>query len=433
MTHTWQVLMSDSAILVENLSKQYRIGKRESYKTLSGSLTDALTTPAHKMRSAFRHSPSAHDDKQSASTIWSLRDVSFEVKQGEVIGVIGRNGAGKSTLLKILARITEPTEGHVRIRGRVASLLEVGTGFHQELTGRENIYLNGAILGMKRAEIGRKFDEIVAFAEVERFIDTPVKHYSSGMYLRLAFAVAAHLEPEILLVDEVLAVGDAAFQKKCLGKMGEVAREGRTVLFVSHNMVAVGGLCSEALLLSNGELEMRASSESVIRQYLNESRSDSKNKGNWFYRHRGKDVRVDAIELRVADQPVSSIQSGLTCTLRLYYSALSARGTNTDFSVSIMVFANGQKLVNLWTNYHQGMTIRTGNKGYIDCIIEKWPFRSGLFRIDIWTSTNVEAQDWIEECLYLDSTDGDYYDSGVTTNSDQGIMFLEHRWVSYAN
>ena len=204
-------------------------------------------------------------------TIWALKEVSFEVSRGEVIGIIGGNGAGKSTLLKILSRITEPTTGFAEIHGRVGSLLEVGTGFHQELTGRENIYLNGAILGMKRAEINRKFDEIVAFSEVERFIDTPVKHYSSGMYLRLAFAVAAHLEPEILLVDEVLAVGDAGFQKKCLGKMGTVAKEGRTVLFVSHNMGAITQLCETAVQLEKGELKRIGPSSEVVNAYLSSS------------------------------------------------------------------------------------------------------------------------------------------------------------------
>src|SRR6202011_3565898 len=207
-----------------------------------------------------------HQEKRK--DFWALKDVSLEVKRGEVVGIIGRNGAGKSTLLKILSRITDPTKGRIEIRGRVASLLEVGTGFHQELTGRENIFLNGAILGMTRAEIKRKFDEIVAFAEVEEFLDTPVKRYSSGMYVRLAFAVAAHLDPEILVIDEVLAVGDAEFQKKCLGKMAEVAKGGRTVLFVSHNMGAVTRLCSRAILLSAGRLEMAGDTAAVAGRYM---------------------------------------------------------------------------------------------------------------------------------------------------------------------
>src|SRR5215468_2950855 len=226
-------------IKVESLGKQYNIGtQRAPYSTLRDSITEALRAPGGWLR---------RNGNRKEETIWALQDVSFAVKPGEVVGVIGRNGAGKSTLLKLLSRITEPTSGQINLYGRVGSLLEVGTGFHPELSGRENVYLNGAILGMKRGEIDRKFDEIVAFAEIEKFIDTTVKHYSSGMYMRLAFAVAAHLEPEILLVDEVLAVGDAVFQKKCLGKMEEVSRtEGRTVLFVSHNMGAIQSLCGRA-------------------------------------------------------------------------------------------------------------------------------------------------------------------------------------------
>jgi len=239
--------MSDAIITVEGLGKHYRL----AHQARSDTLRDSLMQGARKVWRRFRW-----NSRSTYEEFWALRDIGFEVQRGEVIGIIGRNGAGKSTLLKILSRITEPTTGRVRIRGRVASLLEVGTGFHPELTGRENIFLNGAILGMSRAEIARKFDEIVAFAEVERFLDTPVKHYSSGMYVRLAFAVAAHLEPEILIVDEVLAVGDAQFQRKCLGKMQSVAQgEGRTVLFVSHQMPVVRQLCSKGVLLERGRLK----------------------------------------------------------------------------------------------------------------------------------------------------------------------------------
>lgn len=263
--------MGDLAICVENLGKRYRIGQRRRYKTFGEALTGILCAPFKRAGAYQRLSPTSNGRQNSGDTFWAIKGVSFEIKYGEIVGIIGRNGSGKSTLLKILSRIMAPTEGCADIMGRVGSLLEVGTGFHGDLTGRENIYLNGAILGMKKAEIGRKFDEIVAFAETERFLDTPVKHYSSGMYLRLAFAVAAHLEPEILLVDEVLAVGDAAFQKKCLGKIGEVASEGRTVLFVSHNMGAMVQLCSRALLLRAGTLVMMDKSETVLADYLSES------------------------------------------------------------------------------------------------------------------------------------------------------------------
>jgi lipopolysaccharide transport system ATP-binding protein len=251
--------MSNLSIHVDNLGKRYRIGVPViRYNTLRETLSESFS----KARRRFSK------DKETNEYIWALRDVSFEVKQGQVLGIIGRNGAGKSTLLKILSRVTEPTEGMAEIHGRVGSLLEVGTGFHPELTGRENIYLNGAILGMHRKEIDRKFDEIVDFAEVAQFIETPVKRYSSGMYLRLAFAVAAHLEPEILVVDEVLAVGDAEFQRKCLGKMSDVAKEGRTVLFVSHNMSAILRLTDETLVVDKGHLLMRAPTTEAIDYYL---------------------------------------------------------------------------------------------------------------------------------------------------------------------
>lgn len=249
--------MSDLAVAVRDLGKRYRIGAMPSgYATLR----DSVAAAARRLRS--------RQPVEAVETIWALRHVSFDVRQGQVLGIIGRNGAGKSTLLKLLARVTDPTEGTAEIRGRIGSLLEVGTGFHPELSGRENIYLNGAILGMRRNEIARKFDEIVDFAEVERFIDTPVKRYSSGMYLRLAFAVAAHLEPEILIIDEVLAVGDAEFQRKCLGKMSDVAHEGRTVLFVSHNMSAVLRLTEETLVIDGGALVKRAPTPEAVDFYM---------------------------------------------------------------------------------------------------------------------------------------------------------------------
>jgi homopolymeric O-antigen transport system ATP-binding protein len=264
--------MSDTAILCEGLSKRYPLGQDRGYKALRDAISDAAAVPFRRLRSVMSNgngtSRSLFPNNPVRDSIWALDDVSFEVKRGEVVGIIGRNGAGKSTLLKILSRITRPTKGHAEVNGRVGSLLEVGTGFHPELTGRENIYLNGAILGMRKAEIARKFDEIVAFAEVEKFIDTAVKRYSSGMYVRLAFAVAAHMETEVLLVDEVLAVGDAQFQKKCLGKMGDVARQGRTVLFVSHSMPSVTRLCEKGILLGDGQVLMAAPIMETTREYL---------------------------------------------------------------------------------------------------------------------------------------------------------------------
>jgi lipopolysaccharide transport system ATP-binding protein len=308
-------------IRVENLGKRYRIGLAPlKYQTLSEKITNTLNAPFRVLR---RYQAPKAD---GVDTIWALRNVSFDVEQGQVLGIIGRNGAGKSTLLKVLSHITEPTEGSVTIQGRVGSLLEVGTGFHPELTGRENIFLNGAILGMKRAEIQRKFDEIVDFSEVEQFIDTPVKRYSSGMYLRLAFAVAAHLEPEILVVDEVLAVGDAEFQKKCLGKMGDVAQQGRTVLFVSHNMSAILRLTQESIVLEKGRMILRAPSPQAVDSYLSGGHSQEGER-----RWDDDEVPPEAapfrpISMRVCNQQgktVDTVRSTEPFTIELKYSLSS--------------------------------------------------------------------------------------------------------------
>ena len=330
-------MSNDIAIRVESLSKAYRIGlKEQQHETLVGAFTALLRAPFDNFRNVRKlsrfeeldHRPQTTDhgpkDNKSAvggqlsvvsseappsDVIWALKDVSFQVKHGEAVGIIGRNGAGKSTLLKILARITEPTSGRATIHGRVSSLLEVGTGFHPDLTGRENTYLNGTILGMSKKEVDRKFDEIVAFSEVEKFIDTPVKRYSSGMRVRLAFAVAAYLEPDILIVDEVLAVGDAAFQTKCLGKMGNVATEGRTVLFVSHNMVAVQSLCPRALLLKDGLLAHDDSSTTIISEYLRSFSGGDRHK-EWTSHENAPGNKILRIK-RVAVNPGGSSSDGI--------------------------------------------------------------------------------------------------------------------------
>ena len=295
--------MSDIVIRVENLGKRYRIGERERYLALRDVLARAISAPARLFRARKPASPNG-----DPTHIWALKDVSFEVRQGEVVGIIGRNGAGKTTLLKILARVTKPTTGHAEVRGRVGSLLEVGTGFHPELTGRENVFLSGAILGMTKAEIQRKFDEIVAFSEVEKFIDTPLKHYSTGMQTRLAFAVAAHLEPEILLVDEVLSVGDMQFQKKCLGKMGDVARAGRTILFVSHNMGAITRLCRLGIWLENGQVKSAGPVEDVTTAYIC-SGSDASGERRWEEGNApGNDkVRLRATRILAAEGRIASV------------------------------------------------------------------------------------------------------------------------------
>jgi len=329
--------MSEIVIRVEDLSKQYRLGaKQEGYRTLRDTLTGAFVSPFRRARRLL--GGQAYGAAELDETIWALKDVSFEIKRGEVVGIIGPNGAGKTTLLKILSRITEPTEGQGEISGRVGSLLEVGTGFHPELTGRENIYLNGAILGMRKTEIERKFDAIVDFAEIEKFIDTPVKHYSSGMYVRLAFAVAAHLEPEILLVDEVLAVGDAAFQKKCLGKMEEVATEGRTVLFVSHNMSAIQRLCTGCILLDLGEIVTQGDSSEVIERYLVDSKTTRKEIDLYNLareRNLGTRARISAYRLYdSAGNPTDSIAFGEPFTVELACKALK-RIEDVSFLVGI--------------------------------------------------------------------------------------------------
>lgn len=296
--------MNDIVIKAENLCKLYRIGSATHVsKTFREAITETVAAPFRRIRNAF--SPPISNDVNASELIWALKGVSFEVKRGEVVGIIGRNGAGKSTLLKILSRITEPTEGKVILRGRAGSLLEVGTGFHSELTGEENIYLSGTILGMSSNEISRKYDEIVAFAEIEKFIHTPVKYYSSGMYMRLAFAVAAHLETEILLVDEVLAVGDDEFQKKCLGKMGDIAKAGRTVLFVSHNMVAVQSLCKKVMLLDKGELVQNGPANQIVSNYLKYSLSSTQMDQIWENKGEApgcEEVRLHRISIQTNDQ-----------------------------------------------------------------------------------------------------------------------------------
>lgn len=289
--------MSELAISVSGMGKYYRVGETQGYQTLRESIVTAATAPMRLFRRAAK--PAAEKQKG----FWALRDVGFDIRKGEVVGVIGRNGAGKSTLLKILSRITDPTLGHADIWGRVGSLLEVGTGFHNELSGRDNIYMSGSMLGMKRSEITRKFDEIVSFAEVGKFIDTPVKRYSSGMYMRLGFAVAAHLEPEILLVDEVLAVGDSAFQKKCMGKMDDVASHGRTILFVSHNMAAIQALCGRTLWMNGGQVAGFGSTHEVVPKYLasSASKAGSLDLRTHVKRYGDGSVRITSVRIEPAD------------------------------------------------------------------------------------------------------------------------------------
>jgi lipopolysaccharide transport system ATP-binding protein len=381
--------MSDVVIRSEGLGKLYRLGEREPYQALRDVVAKAMAAPLRRLTAG---NGAVQADN---SWLWALRDVSFEVKQGEAIGIIGRNGAGKSTLLKILSRITEPTEGLARIRGRIGSLLEVGTGFHPELTGRENIFLNGAILGMKRVEIGRKFDEIVAFAETEPFIDTPVKHYSSGMYMRLAFAVAAHLEPEILVVDEVLAVGDQAFQKKCLGKMGDVTRQGRTVLFVSHNLDAIQRLCPRSLLLDKGRLVMAGHSAEVVGQYLSAG-SYQAAPDQWI--QLDSVSRIGSGEARFAAVQYSSLNGMVG--YRPYSNGplefslcIVSDVARTAGSLAITIYSQaGTKLVDMDTNaIGRGIELRPG-ENELRLRLEKLYLNPGLYRVGLWLADPIRAQ-----------------------------------------
>jgi len=377
------------AIRATGIGKRYRLGEHHSFGSLRETLVDRL-------RSIGRTRP----DAEKAS-IWALRDVSFEIAPGEAVGIIGRNGAGKSTLLKVLSRITEPTTGRAEIRGRVGSLLEVGTGFHPELTGRENIFLNGAILGMRRAEIAAKFDEIVAFAEVERFIDTPVKRYSSGMYLRLAFAVAAHLEPEILLVDEVLAVGDAAFQKKCLGKMGEVTGEGRTVIFVSHNIGAIASLCSRCLLIDSGQLAADGSPASVTASYQSKlypspgatsDLSGVERYGNG--KARFASIAIDALSKE--GNPADCLRTGHQLRLTL---EIQAQHEVVRANVAVILYdPTGFRIIDVNTGLQGSLlSLAAGERATVGFTLHDVLLKPGVYLIGLWLGrSHVEDIDGIQ-------------------------------------
>jgi len=422
--------MSDVVIRVENLSKRYRIGQREAaYKTLRESITNLFTAPFRHLR---ENPKSEIRNSKSNNHIWALKDVSFEVKQGEVVGIIGRNGAGKTTLLKILSRITEPTKGYAEIRGRVGSLLEVGTGFHPELTGRENIYLSGAILGMKKAEIDRKFDEIVGFAELEKFIDTPVKRYSSGMYVRLAFAVAAHLEPEILLVDEVLAVGDVAFQKKCLGKMGDVAKEGRTVLFVSHNMGAIQALCSRAILLQTGRIACEGSVDLITSSYLTSIQqvTEGQSLENRCDREGGTLFRFKSIEFLDAERmvPLKTLLSGQAILIRVGYVCVSSYPIE-DVVLSIGVFSQSGSFLFACRSDAVGKTFQVSpGEGYAICEIPRLPLTQGRYMYNLIAYHRNSVLDWVQQAGYIDVIAGNYYGTGkLPAPTHQGVL-IDYKW-----
>ncbi len=418
--------MSNLAIEVEQLGKQYHVGETQNaLPTLRDAVVDMFRAPWKRLKDVLS-GKAAHGNQQ---TFWALKDVSFHLETGTVLGVIGRNGAGKSTLLKLLSRITAPTSGWANIYGRVGSLLEVGTGFHPELTGRDNIWLNGAMLGMKRQEIAEKFDEIVDFSEIEKFLDTPVKHYSSGMYMRLAFAIAAHLEPEILVVDEVLAVGDAGFQKKCLGKMDSVAKQGRTILFVSHSMAAIQNLCSRVMWLDGGTIKNIGPTREVIGDYLNlitevqkiplRDREDRSGSG---------EVRFVQVELQNTEgNPIPSFISGEPAQLVLYFENRTGRALNhCSFGVGIddqlsqrITFLNNQLVTqadDIFPNELQRITFR----------IPRLPLISGKYGFTLFCSRKNVVMDWIQNAGSFFVEDGDYYGSGKIQPAQQGSFLLDY-------
>jgi len=391
--------MSNPIIQVENLSKLYRIGSREkANRTFREAVADTFSAPMRNFNrlrklNKFTASQINQSNQPDSDTIWALKDISFDVEPGEVIGIIGRNGAGKSTLLKILSRITEPTSGEVKLYGRVSSLLEVGTGFHPELTGRENIYLNGTILGMRKTEIDRKFDEIVAFSEIEKFLDTPVKRYSSGMYVRLAFAVAAHLEPEILLIDEVLAVGDSEFQKKCLGKMGEVAKAGRTVLFVSHNLAAVKRICRTGIYLESGRIALTGTMDKVLLDYQSSQKSTpspGSESAGAPYRKPGETGFVSWQLISSTAEKKHSCHSRDHCEFLFTF---SSRSKITDAFIGFALWdATGQLILAASSadNSQDDFTVMEG-MNYIKMKVQL-PLKAGIYTIDMSMNSHSMGQ-----------------------------------------
>ncbi len=420
--------MGEPEVMIEarNLGKSYRIGRREERRdTLREVIVDLVRAPWRRARGRG----------QGPEIIWALDDVSFEVKSGEVLGIIGRNGAGKSTLLKVLSRITAPTRGRVELRGRVGSLLEVGTGFHPELTGRENIYLNGAILGMSRQEIKARFDEIVDFAGVEKFMDTPVKRYSSGMYVRLAFAVAAHLQPEILLVDEVLAVGDEAFQKKCLGKMGSVTREGRTVLFVSHNMAAVESLCRRVMLLDEGSVRMAGEARSVIGEYLASANRPMMEGGEGVWELSGaprspghRPLFKRLVMSDDAGRPRSAFKSGGPMNISIEYDNDGRALRLPRFAVRVLD-SRGRALFLLQNNFQRPLEAESAAaRGTVTCRVARLPLVPGDYRITLAASEPHVFLDVLEEIAGFTVDYGDYFGTGRMPASAYGPLLVDCEW-----
>lgn len=410
-------------IRVENLGKKYSLHHQQAEHYTA--LRDVLT---RKVRRLFRRDCKNTGPISTREDFWALRDVGFEVGQGEVLGVIGRNGAGKSTLLKILSRITEPTEGTVRITGRVASLLEVGTGFHPELTGRENIYLNGAVLGMTRLEIKARFDEIVAFAEIEKFLDTPVKRYSSGMYVRLAFAVAAHLEPEILIIDEVLAVGDAEFQSKCMNKIESVAKGNRTILFVSHNMAAIRNLTQRSLLLRRGQLVFAGDTSTAIERYLGNEEREENGSGLNASRPSWATPFITSVRLLDAEgTPVERIPLGGDLFVEMHFDAgeQSIKRPVMGVVVNSAMLGPVANVNTRMTSYEPTQSCKTG---IFCCRLSGLPFLQGLYSVDVWLGDGPDNVDTVPGCISFEIEDADVYNSGKLPFRNMGVVFLKPEW-----
>jgi lipopolysaccharide transport system ATP-binding protein len=417
--------MSDITIKVENLSKAYQLGQIGT-GTISNDIQRWWSTAVRGKEDPFLKIGETNDRtvKGGSDIVWSLKDINFEINQGDAIGIIGRNGAGKSTLLKLLSRVTAPTTGNIKVKGRIASLLEVGTGFHPELTGRENIYLNGAILGMRKKEITRKFDEIVDFSGVERYIDTPVKRYSSGMYVRLAFAVAAHLESEILIVDEVLAVGDAEFQKKCLGKMGHISKgEGRTVLFVSHNLAAVQNLCNQGLFLDNGTIRNSGNIQDVIRNYLNSEKIIQIPLVDVINRKGNKKLIFIAGKIfSKSSEFIESFQDIVFCLEYKIYDFNIAKYT-IDIGINNYM---GDRVAWLSSDLIENNFELTLNSK-IQFIINDFPLAPGEYSCNLFCKINDEIADWVTEVMQFSVIQKDYYNTGKIISQSQGSILLNYK------
>ena len=420
-------MSSDVAIRCEGLSKRYRIGKQERYKALRDVITDAAAAPFRRFRSVTQDG----NNNPQSDHVWALDDVSFEVKPGEVVGIIGSNGAGKSTLLKILSRITKPTRGHAEIHGSVGSLLEVGTGFHPELTGRENIYLNAAILGMRKLEVERKFDEIVAFAEVEKFIDTPVKRYSSGMQVRLAFAVAAHMETEILLVDEVLAVGDAQFQKKCLGRMGTVGEEGKTVLLVSHNMAAIQSISKRALFLDKGSVLSDGDSSLAIGSYLDHFSADAAaltDLKTHPYRQSGCQPIFSSVRIfNSAGEPTTSVFTGDDLIIDF---ELLPPSPITEPTLGIGIDnAMGLRVFSVATYFSQFRWPILDRPVRVRCVVPSVSLLPGRYVMSLSVGNNYNyLMDAISQAAFFNVEQKDYFGNGRLPTSDLGVVLSKSHW-----